>query len=170
MSHGYGAPGSYQATVAVTDANGQTATSPPVTVTVRDGIPPTVRIDSPRPGGHVRLRSSGFSITGTATDPGPRASGVSRVQLALELVSVPPGIGACPWFNGHHSFLLRSCNNPAFFTAKLQGGHFSFRLNPHLGWVRGVYALRVRGIDRAGNVSDFYAVKLRTILGFRLSR
>jgi hypothetical protein len=170
MSHGYGAPGTYQATVTVADANGQTATSSPVTVTVRDGIPPTVRITSPRPGGHVHLGRSGFAITGTANDPGPGASGVSRVQLALELVSVPPGIGACPWYNGKQSFLLRSCGNPAFFTAKMHSGHFSFHLNPHLGWIRGVYALRVRGVDRAGNVSDFFAVKLRTILGFRLSR
>jgi PKD repeat protein len=170
MSHAYSVPGAYQATVTILDANGGTATSPAVTVYVRDGVPPVVRINSPRSGQTAHLRHSGFVISGTAVDPGPGASGVRIVELGLVFLSVPPGFNGCPWFDGQHALKVRLCNSPLWFGAKLGNGTFSFRLNPHLAWPTGQYAVRVRGIDWAGNVSDTFAVKLRTILAFRLTR
>ena len=169
MMHAYSVPGTYHATVTVVDANFRSATSAPVTIAVSDGLPPVVRINTPRPGERAHLGHSGFVISGTAVDPGPGASGVRRVELALEFLSVPAGARGCPWFNGTHALDVRSCASPLFFRAKLKGAHFSVRLSPHLAWPAGEYALRVRGVDWAGNVSDFYAVKLRTILGFGLS-
>jgi hypothetical protein len=166
-THAYAVPGTYEATVAVLDTKGRAATSAPVTITVRDGIAPVVRITSPRSGQHAHLGHSGFVISGTAVDPGPGASGVKSVELALEFLSATAR--GCPWFNGHHAIVVRSCSSPLFFGAKVKDGHFSFRLDPHLAWPRGEYAVRVRGTDRAGNVSDFYAIKLRTILGFFLA-
>jgi hypothetical protein len=166
-THAYAIPGTYEATVGVLDTKGRAATSAPVRVMARDGVPPVVRITSPRSGQHVHLGHSGFVISGTAVDPGPAASGVRRVELALEFLSATAR--GCPWFDGHHAIVVRGCATPLFFRARLQNGHFSFRLDPHLGWPRGEYAVRVRAVDWAGNLSDLYAVKLRTILGFFLA-
>lgn len=171
MMHGYHDPGTYSATVTVTDSNGQTAASSPVTVTVRDGLPPAVAITSPRPGQHVHLGHHGVLITGTASDPGPGATGVRSVQLALGFLSTPSSFHGCIWFDGKHRFKVRTCSRPLFFGADLQSnGQFSFRLKARLRWPRGQYGVRVRATDWAGNTSQFYAVKLRTILAFRLSR
>ena len=169
MMHAYANPGTYTAFVAVLDTEHRVAVSSPVTVTVRDGVPPVVAITSPRSGQHAHLGHSGFVITGTAVDPGRGASGVRTVQLALEYLQTTRS-GGCPWFDGHSGLAIRACTNPLYFSAKLQGSHFSFRLNPHLTWPAGNYAIRVRATDYAGNTSDLYAVKLRTILGFRLAR
>jgi hypothetical protein len=166
-THAYPIPGTYEATVAVIDVKGRAATSAPVRVMVRDGVPPVVRITSPRAGQHIHLGQSGFVIRGTAVDPGPVASGVRRVELALEFLSATAR--GCPWFDGQHALVVRGCGSPLFFRAKVQNGGFSFRLDPHLAWLRGEYAVRVRAVDWAGNVSDFYAIKLRTILGFFLA-
>ena len=83
--HGYRNPGTYRATVTVVDPAGQRATSATVKIRVRDGIPPVVRIDSPRAAHHARLGRAGFVFRGTASD----AHGVSRVELAIQLIPRP---------------------------------------------------------------------------------
>lgn len=168
MMHGYRTPGTYQATVAVTDSRGQTMVSKPVTVTVRDGRAPVVSISAPRSLESVRRRGRGYLFRGQAVDPGPGASGVRRVELALQFLSPPVGTRGCLWFDGRHSLVLRGCAQPLFFPASFGRGHWSFLLRSGLSFPSGFYALRVRAFDRAGNISDWYAPRLRTILGFKL--
>lgn len=164
--HGYRQTGTYRATVVVTDASGNRATSPAVTVRVRDGIPPVVSIASPRPGQRLRLRSGRALFTGLATDIG--GSGVRRVQLAIQLVSGSRSRAGDAWYNGRRGLVASSA--PYFFGASFRGGRWHFRINPHASIPSGTYVVRVRATDRSGNLSHFYAVSLRTILQFELVR
>ena len=163
--HGYAQTGVYRATVVVTDASGRQAASPPVTVRVRDGLPPVVSITSPRPGQRLRLRPAGALITGRATDAG----GVRRVQLAIQLTGAVSS-GNCVWYNGRRGLVASPCGAPYFFPAGFARGHWRFRINRHARIPSGTYVVRARATDRSGNVSHFYAVSLRTILPFELVR
>jgi hypothetical protein len=168
--HGYDTSGTYHATVVVSGAGGAQATSDPVTIHVRDGVPPTVSIDSPRPGQHVRLGKSGVRFTGDASD---RGDGVSKVALAIELVHSKRHFktkGNCIWYDGHQWLLLSACDSPYFFAAHYSHGRWSFRMDPAARIPAGSYVVRVVGIDRAGNISHYYAISLRTILPFELVR
>jgi hypothetical protein len=163
--HAYQRPGRFHVNVTVTDVHGVGTTSGSVTVKVRDGVPPVVRINSPRPNQRVHL-SRGIVISGSAADPGPGASGVRRVEIALQFLSI--GGPGCYWYDGQHSLVVRVCGSALFFRTSLKGKRWSFRLDPAVRFPSGFYAVRVRGIDRAGNVSNYYAVRLHTILGFEL--
>jgi PKD domain/Bacterial Ig domain len=170
MMHGYRDIGTYNATVTVLDAQGHSATSSAVTVQVSDGTPPVVAIDSPRPNQTMRLGSRGILLRGRATDSG---SGVKRVQLAIQLVSSSQHFktgGGCIWFNGKLWLSLAGCATPRYFTSKFANGRWSFRMNPATRIPAGTYVVRVRGTDYAGNVSYFYAIRLRTIVPFRFAR
>lgn len=167
--HGYRQPGTYQARVGVFDASGQLAVSTPVTIHVRDGIPPVVRIERPRPDQRLRLAAAGIRFAGSAHD----SDGVTEVQLAIQLVSSAVHFqthGGCIWYDGHTGLVLTACSNPHFFTARSKHGQWSFRMSPQATLPAGRYAVRVRAIDRAGNVSSYYALVLRTILPFELVR
>jgi hypothetical protein len=170
MMHGYRDIGTYYATVTVLDAQGHSATSAGVTVQVRDGTPPVVAIDSPRPSQTIRLGRRGILLRGRATDTG---SGVNRVQLAIQLVSSARHFktgGGCIWFDGKVWLAISSCSSPRYFAATFANGRWSFRMNPATRIPAGTYAVRVRATDFAGNMSYFYAVRLRTIVPFRLAR
>lgn len=169
--HGYREPGTYRATVVVVDKLHRTSKSRPVTIHVRDGLPPVVSIGSPRPNQRVRLGPSGLLLQGRARDTG----GVRRVELAIQLAEVaghPPGgpKGECVWYDGHHGLVFSPCVAPYFFRAHFARTHWRFRIDPHALIPPGTYVVRVRATDRAGNVSDFFTVALRTILPFRLVR
>jgi PKD domain/Bacterial Ig domain len=171
MMHGYADIGTYYATVTALDGQGHSATSAAVTVQVGDGIPPVVAIDSPRPHQTLRLGARGILLRGRATDSG--GSGVERVQLAMQLVSSAQHFktgGGCIWFNGKGGLSLTACARPPYFAAKYANGRWSFRMNPATRIPAGTYVVRVRATDFAGNVSYFYAIRLRTIVPFRLAR
>jgi PKD repeat protein len=171
MTHGYRDIGTYYATVTVLDAQGHSSTSAAVTVQVLDGLPPVVAIDSPRPNQTVRLGSRGVVLRGRATDSG--GSGVQRVQLAIQLVSSKQHFktgGGCIWFDGKVWLSLSACARPHYFAAKFANGRWSFRMNPATRIPAGAYVVRVRASDFAGNVSYFYAIRLRTIIPFRFAR
>lgn len=166
--HGYRNPGTYRATVTVVDAGGQQATSAAVRVRVRDGIPPVVRIDSPRADQHLRLGTAGVLFRGVASD----AHGVSRVELAIQLISPPPRFkthGKCVWYDPRRVLVLSDCSAPSFFAAKYAHGRWRFRMNPNPALPARTYVVRALAIDRAGNISHFYSVHLRTILPFKLA-
>lgn len=170
MMHAYQNIGTYDATVVVLDAQGHSAGSVGVLVQVLDGTPPVVKIASPRPSQKVRIGKGGLLFRGLAQDPD---SGVARVQLAIQLVHSSLRIntgGLCIWYDGKVWLTLRNCASPRWFTAKLSGGRWSFRMSPASRIPAGSYVIRVRGVDPAGNTSAFYALRLRTILPFRLSR
>lgn len=163
-SHGYARPGRYHARVSAVTPTGATFISPTVTITVRDGLAPTVAIVTPRAGASIRV-GGGLAMRGTATDAG----GVRRVQLAIQLVSSRRHFrtqGRCIWYDPRLGLALAGCASPDFFTVSLHRGRWSFRMGPRPPVTPGVYVVRVRGIDRAGNVSNAYAERLRTILPF----
>ena len=137
-------------------------------IRVRDGIPPVVRIDSPRAAQHARLGRAGFVFRGTASD----AHGVSRVELAIQLISPTRQFkthGKCVWYDPRRVLVLSDCSVPSFFLARYSHGRWSFRMNPAPSLPAGSYVVRALAIDRAGNISHFYAVRLRTILPFKLA-
>jgi hypothetical protein len=167
-SHGYAKPGRYHARVSALTPTGDTFISPAVTITVRDGLPPTVAISSPRPSARVRVGAHGMTMRGTATDAG----GVRRVQLAIQLVSSRRHFrtgGRCIWWDPRLGLALADCASPDFFDVHLHRGHWSFRLGPRPAVPAGVYVVRIRASDRAGNVSNAYAERLRTILPFTVT-
>jgi hypothetical protein len=170
MMHGYQNIGTYDATVVVLDAQGHSAGSVGVIVQVLDGTPPVVRIDSPRPNQKVRIGKAGLLFRGLAQDSD---SGVKRVQLAIQLVHSTLHFktgGLCVWYNGKVWLSLNTCTAPRWFAARLSGSRWSFRMSPASRIPAGTYVIRVRAVDPAGNMSDFYAIRLRTILPFRLAR
>jgi hypothetical protein len=165
--HGYDKPGNYRAFIVVVTADGRQSVSSPIWVHVRDGIPPVVRIDSPRANQTLRLGRSGAQLSGRASDAG----GVAKVQLAMQLVSSRQHFntgGACIWYDGHQWLVLSGCDAPYFFDARARHGRWSFRIPGSARIPKGTYVVRVRGIDRAGNISHYYALSLRTILPFKL--
>ena len=167
--HAYSKPGTYHAIVGVIDSANQAAVSTSVTIHVADAVPPVVRIDRPSPGQHVRLRAAGIRFTGTASD----ADGVAKVQLAIQLVSSAQHFqtgGRCIWYDGKTWLVLADCASPHFFTVPFAHGHWSFHMGSKVRIPAGSYVIRVRAIDRAGNISHYYAVPLRTILPFELAR
>jgi hypothetical protein len=165
--HGYRRPGTYHATVVVTSGSGATATSSPVRIRVRDGIPPVVSIDTPRAGQRMRVRSGGALFKGTVSDSGD----VSHVQLAIQLVSSRQHFnthGYCVWYDAHRYLVLSGCASPYFFNATVSHGHWRFRIDRQALIPAGTYVVRVRAIDHTGNISHYYSVALRTILPFQM--
>lgn len=165
--HGYRNAGTYTATVGVIDHSGHKAISARVTVHVRDGIPPVVRIDSPTPNQRVRLGGGGLLLKGRASD----RHGVRKVALAIELVASKRHFnrhGGCIWYDGRRGLVLTTCARPVYFAAHFAGGHWRFRIPRKAKIPAGTYVVRVAAIDRAGNVSHFFTIALRTILPFRL--
>jgi hypothetical protein len=168
-THGYRDTGNFQARVTVIGTSGQRAVSAPVSIHVRDGIPPVVSIGSPRPNQRMRLGAGGLTLSGRATDAG----GVKRVQLAMQLVSSSRHFktgGACIWYDAHVWLVLAGCGSPYWFDAHVAHGRWSFQIGSNALIPAGTYVVRVQAIDRAGNVSHYYAVSLRTILPFKLAR
>jgi hypothetical protein len=115
----------------------------------------------------MRLGPSGLRLSGKVRDN----VGVARVQLAIQLVASRRHFqthGACIWYDSHQFLLLSACGAPYFFNAQSRHGRWSFRIDPKATIPKGTYVVRVRAIDRAGNISHFFAVSLRTILPFKL--
>jgi hypothetical protein len=167
--HAYSKPGTYHALVGVIDSGNHAAESASVTIHVTDGVPPVVRISRPSPGQHVRLGGAGIRFTGSASD----ADGVAKVQLAIQLVSSARHFqtgGRCIWYDGKTWLVLADCSSPHFFTVPFAHGHWSFHMGSNVRIPAGSYVIRVRAIDRVGNISHYYAIPLRTILPFELAR
>jgi hypothetical protein len=165
-SHAYRKPGTYEARVAIAGAGGESATSPSVQIRVRYGYPPHVAITTPAPNGTVRL---GGRIAGVASDP----TGIKRVQLAIQLLRSKTHYrtgGRCIWYGGHGGLVLSPCDAPYFFNVSHGHGHWSMRFPTGASLPAGIYGVRVRAIDNAGNISSAYYERLRTIVPFRLAR
>jgi Bacterial Ig domain len=167
-SHGYARPGTYQAKVAIVNASHATAVSAPVTIHVRDGVPPTVSITSPGPAAHVSLGKSGYTLRGQASDAG----GVRRVDLAIQLVASKRHFathGGCVWYDPRLGLVLANCQTPVFVRTRFSHNRWSFLMPPRPPVTAGSYVVRVRATDRAGNVSGAYSERLRTIIPFTLT-
>lgn len=167
--HAYRRVGIYNARVGIADTLGRTSVSAVARVVVRDGVAPTVRIDYPRPNLTVHFGRRGPLFSGRASDP----SGVRRVELAISLLSVtrahdPTAPPKCLWYDGVRSLRVRACASPLFFRVRASHGRWTFRVNSRARIPAGVYALRVRAMDAAGNRSSILSPRLRTIVGFRL--
>jgi hypothetical protein len=134
VTHTYAKPGTYSATVTVTDAQGLAgAASSAVQAQVTDGIAPTVRIISPHNNKKLKRRKS-VRITGSAADD----TAVAGVGLTLKR----PG-----------------SKRLTKITAKLQQGIWSYKLPSKLKRKRGRYTLTAYAIDAAGNLSKAARVR-----------
>jgi hypothetical protein len=134
VTHTYARPGTYAATVTVTDVQGLAgAPSDPAQVRVIDGIAPTARIISPRGGRKIALRTrrhklSPIRFTGSAADD----TGVAVVGLTLQRIGTQK--------------LSR-------FTVKVSQDIWSYKAGKRLKLKRGRYELKAYAVDTAGNVS-----------------
>jgi hypothetical protein len=125
--HAYTKPGTYTATVTVTDAQGLSATSEPVQVQVADGIAPTARIISPRNGRKLR-RGGPIRFTGSAADD----TGIAGVGLTLRRIGT------------------KKATN---IKVRVAQGIWSYKVPRQRKLRRGRYELKAFAVDTAGNVS-----------------
>lgn len=129
VSHAYARPGTYTATVTVSDAQGlASAASSPVQAQVVDGIAPSVRVISPRNARKLRRRAI-VRITGSAGDD----TAVAAVGLTLRR----PGSARA-----------------AKIVVRVQQGIWSYRLPGRLKRKRGRYTVTAYAVDQAGNLSS----------------
>lgn len=166
--HAYQAPGTYLATLSIVTTCNTIVSSAAYHVIVGDGLPPVAAIAFPRADHVTHFGRLGLLLHGAATDP----SGVRKVELAIQLLKVgraaavkQPG---CYWYDGHVKLRVRGCASPLFFAARLRGSHWSFRMNARAQIPPGVYTVRVRATDRAGNMTTIFSLKLGNILAFQL--
>jgi hypothetical protein len=134
VTHTYAKPGSYAATVSVSDAQGLAGVpSGAVRVRVVDGIAPSARIISPRNGKKLRRRSA-IRFTGSASDD----TAVAGVALTLRR------IGTAKLTN---------------IKVRLQQGIWTYKVPKRLKSRRGRYELKAYAVDTAGNVSKAARVR-----------
>lgn len=153
-THAYARPGSYPATVTVTDVQGLAgAASAPVTAKVVDGVAPTARIISPRNGKRLALRTKRHKLApirflGSAADD----NGVAAVALTLRQVGKRSS-KRCRFFDGKRSFRRVACSKPVTFRVRLQQGIWTFKVRSGVRLPKGTYELRAYAVDFGGNVS-----------------
>lgn len=159
LAHSYGAGGTYEIRLTVTDRAGATSDVATGSVTVTDGTPPQVIITSPKPLSKVKLagkRRRSLAIKGVHADN----VAVESVEVALTRRS-----GGCAQYDGT-SFVSAKCKQFTFVPATLKG--FRFRLDtPKMKWRRGSYQVRVRATDAAGNVSEGFSKDARSMVVFK---
>ncbi len=103
------------------DGAGNVSTSSPVTLTVSiDITPPTVGISTPT--NEQFLATSTLTVTGTATDPGPSASGISVVEVRLNGGSWTNATGTTSWTR---SVTLSPCANTIEARSRDKAGNYS---------------------------------------------
>jgi PKD repeat protein len=142
VTHAYPKPGSYSATVTVTDAQGRAgAPSAPVQAAVADGIAPTARIISPRNNRTLRLltkrhKRAPIRFTGSASDD----TSVAAVGLTLRRLGT---------------------KRITRIKVTVRQGIWSYKVPKKLKLRRGRYELKAYAVDAAGNVSKAAHVRFR---------
>jgi PKD repeat protein len=142
VTHTYAKPGSYSATVTVTDAQGLAgAPSAPVQAAVTDGIAPTARIISPRNNRSLRLltkrhKRAPIRFTGSASDD----TSVAAVGLTLRRLGT---------------------KRITRIKVTVRQGIWSYKVPKKLKLRRGRYELKAYAVDAGGNVSKAARVRFR---------
>jgi hypothetical protein len=158
-THAYTGTQSYSITVAVTDRQGATsAASSPVSVTILDGVPPTLTIGVPRVHQkialyktrrvkhklvHTRNRRS-VTFVGGASDN----AGVGSVLLVLRPLALSHG--QCRWFDGKSALKAGSCTAPVALTTSLLNGSWHYALPLKAKLPTGAYVLIAVPVDTSG--------------------
>lgn len=149
ISHAFPERKQYSVTVTVTDANGGTATSSPVTFTVADGSVPTSATQQPGPKERLRLynkkgKRRGVTFFGLAEDD----TGLAGVFLALRPVASRNGV--CRWFDGKSKLVSTDCTKPVLLQAKVTGTSWRYKLPKRARLPKGPYRLLVVPVDTSG--------------------
>ena len=148
-SHAFAERKEYTVTVTVTDANGDSATSAPVTFTVGDGTPPTSATSQPGPRERMTLynkkrKRKGILFFGKAQDD----TGLAAVFLALRPVASKNGV--CRWFDGKSKLVSGDCTKPVLLQAAVSGTDWRYKLPRAARLPRGPYRLIVVAVDTSG--------------------
>lgn len=164
--HAYRRPGRYQASVRVTDRQGGVSEpAEQVTITVRTGGVPTVRIRSPRHGTGLSFARP-IVLSGTARE----TTGIGSVRLALRLVqrgAVRRAQAGCRWFDGRRAFRVAPCHRPVRFAAARRGTTWRRRV-PARRLPRGTYELSAQAATPSGVRNTVFAPALRTLVRFHV--
>ena len=142
VTHAYAKPGSYSATVTVTDVQGLAGVpSAPVQAVVTDGIAPTARIISPRNNKKLRLltkrhKRAPIRFTGSASDD----TSVAAVGLTLQRLGT---------------------KRITKIKVTVRQGIWSYKVAKKLKLRRGRYELKAYAVDAAGNVSKAARVRFK---------
>jgi plastocyanin len=151
-THTYDQPGQYTVQGIVVDRFNQFSAIVTTQVTVSDGAPPEVHIDTYKLNGFRK----GLVINGGAAD----ASGLRSVEVAVTRLS------GCRQFNGSTFAKNGPCKNYLFRPAAINGNVWSLSLPRNLKLPKGRYQMRVRATDNQGNVSPGFTAKAKTLIAF----
>jgi hypothetical protein len=184
VTHGYSRLGLYNATLTVVDTSGAASAPAAIpTVTIRDGIPPVVKLAAPTKNKIFRIfvakkvkqgkktvttttldrkRLTKVVFSGAATDAAPLKS----VELSIRRVSVTKkkakaAATACVYLDGKTTFKTASCKKPVFFLVQQKNGAFAYKLKRTSTPKAGVYEVTARATDSGGNVSKPVTVRFR---------
>jgi hypothetical protein len=168
-THAYSAKQTYNVTVSVTDKQGASATSAPVSFTVLDGVAPTVVVATPA--SHQRLalyrsrkvhgktvrtkRRLGVTFLGGAQDD----VALGRVLLALRPAATKGG--TCRWFNGRSALRTGPCTAPLLLSPTLINGGWRYSLPIKAKLPVGAYDLYAVAVDASGLSSATKIVAFR---------
>lgn len=149
--------------VTVTDKQGvASAASAPVTISVLDGVPPTVTVAQPGLKQRLRLyqrnrprRRARVTFFGNAADD----TSLATVYLALRRVASSSGV--CRWFDGKSRLVSKPCTQPTLLTATLSNGTWRYRLPRRARLPRGSYQLLAVAVDSSGLGGEPRAVVFR---------
>ena len=176
--HIYNAKGDYAVVVTVVDRQGGLAASPPVGVTVTDGVAPDTKIGSPIDG-QVFGFGKPITFAGTATDD----SGISKVNLLLRQTkraraprkkatrkAKKAAATKCKWFDGRRSFVSTGCFSPKVLKATVSDRNWSYKVprTKKFKLPRGRYELYVQAVDRTGLANTIFTVPFKTLVHFRV--
>lgn len=170
-THTYTGRQAYSVTVAVTDKQGlASAASSPVSVTVLDGVPPTLTIGSPKNKQKLkiyktkRLKSGKIVLTkkrlkvsffGGAQDD----TAMGKVLMALRPLGLSKG--KCRWFDGKTSLKTGACTAPILIQPTFLNGGWRYSLPLKAKIPAGPYALVVAAVDASGLSSAVQTVTFR---------
>ena len=178
--HAYAVKGIYNATVSVLDAQGGLSPpSAPVTIAVTDGTAPVAAILAPKSGARVKAGRA-IPIAGQAADE----SGLRSVEVSVRYAGVKKKAHkrkrhkrarraaarnqACSYVTPAAKLAKGSCTSATYYPARLADRNWTFPLMRRNRLPRGIYEIRVRATDIAGNASDAPSRAARTLVTFRI--
>jgi PKD repeat protein len=169
VSHAFANVGTYAVKLAVVDKFGAASEVAELAVTVKDGLPPEIRIVTPkaksklrlnpkkRKGARKRPRPRPLTVLGTMRD----ATGVASVEVAITRKKGKK----CHQYTGRAQ-RRAACDQFTWVPARLIGDSWQYTTRRRLRLKRGRYHVRARGTDVNGNTSTAFTGSSGTLVRF----